>query len=164
MKLIALAFTLSLLPSLSSAAQLTYNLDLNQSKMDEITAYDICDLPKQIKMDAREDLATVVIQLTQANDPSQLKIKFIQATSGGVSGGNLVEPYIGDYRVRVALVNSTSYSEAYKGGIYNRVEVITYGSTSAPKAFTVDVDLLNYRESAELAEDSICTGYAYRLK
>ena len=162
MKSITLAFTVFLLPLFASATQLTYTLDLKQSNMDEITAYDICGLPSEFKMDAQADLATVVIQKALATSPNQVEIKFIQATSGGWTGGGLIEPYTGDYRVRVGLVNTKS--EAYRGGIYNRVEVTTFGSTAAPKAFLVDVELLNYRESAELAEDSVCTGYAYRLK
>jgi hypothetical protein len=164
MKLTLFALTLALVPAMASAAQLAYKIDLDRSKMDSITAFDICGLPQEIKLDAREDLATVVINKTQSTNPKQIKIEFIQASDGGIIGGDLREPYMGDYRDRVAIVRSTEFSEAYKGGVFNRVEVITYGSPSAPKAFTVDVELLNYRESAELAEGSVCTGYAYRLR
>ncbi len=163
MKLCSLVLA-TLLPAFASAAQLTYQIDLAQSKMDEIMAFDICGLPQEIKMDAKEDLPTVVIKRTHALNPSQLSINYIQRTSGSISGGGLVEPYVGAYRTRVALVHSLEYSEAYKGGVYYRAQVTTYGSVTAPKSFIVTSDLLNYLESAELAEGSLCTNYAYRLK
>jgi hypothetical protein len=155
-------FCAAFFPLLATATELNYQIDLEHSKMDAITAFDICGLPKEIKMDSREDLPSLVIKTVAGRGP-QAKIQFIQATSGGVSGGNLTEVYSGDYRTRVALVNLPSYAGAYRGGVYQRVEISTYGSTKAPKSFTVDTELLNYRESAELAEDSVCTGYAYRL-
>ena len=150
-----------LLPQFAAAAELTYKTDIENSKMDSITAFDICGLPEEIKMDSRADLPTLVIQ-ARATDPRQLKIQTIQASRGSIQEG-AEEPYTGEYRERVALVQLLAYAPYYKGGVFERVQVTTYGSTAAPKAFVVDVELLNYRESAELAEGSICTGYAYRL-
>ncbi|RZA02211.1 MAG: hypothetical protein EOP11_16865 [Proteobacteria bacterium] len=149
-------------PLLASASDLTYRIDLDHSKMDAITAFDICGLPKEIKLDAREDLATVVIKELSGKAAAP-KIQFIQATSGAMSGGGLTELYSGNYRTRVALVNLPATAGAYRGGVYERVELNTFGSPKAPKSFTVDKEPLNYRESAELGEDSVCTGIAYFL-
>ncbi|RYZ98438.1 MAG: hypothetical protein EOP11_20685 [Proteobacteria bacterium] len=159
---LALILCVTFFPIFASAAELTYQIDLDHSKMDAITAFDICGLPKEIKLDSRADLPTVMIQKLSLKAEAP-KIQFIQASNGGISGGDLTELYSGDYRVRVALVNLPGTAKAYRGGVFQRVEITTYGSKQAPKSFTVDVDLLNYRESAELAEDSVCTGYAYRL-
>jgi hypothetical protein len=161
MKLALLALVALATPNLATAATLTYRIDFSHSKIDEDTAFALCGLPKEISLDDREDLPTVVIRRTLAPVARQSEISYIQASSGGISGGDLREPYMGDYRVRVALLKLNSLG--YRGGVYQRVEVVTYGSKQAPKAFTVDVELLNYRESAELAEGSVCTGYAYRL-
>lgn len=150
------------LPFVASAATLTYEIDLAKSQMSEIAAFDICGLPKEITLDAREDLPTVVMNKTLVSESGKLKTQTIQATKGSVVGGGLEDPYLGDYRVRVAIAQVES--EAYRFGIFSRVEVTTYGPTHAPKAFVVNVDALNYLESAELAEGSVCTGYAYRLK
>lgn len=164
MKLTALTLAFAaLLPLAATASTLTYKLDLARSNMDEITAYDICGLPKEFRMDSRADLATEVIQKVFAGGYQKTKIQMIQATSGSLIGGDNGNPYEGDYRVRVALVNLPDTSGAYKGGVVYRVEINTFGSTAAPKGFTVDTDLLNYRESAELGEDSACTGYKYYL-
>jgi len=159
---LSLLIPLSLTANLAVAANLVYEIDLVQSKVNDDIAFNICGLPKEIKMDARHDLATVVIQTTQSMNPKDLEITTIQSTKGSVAGGGLNEPYMGDYRVRVAIVRLKDPN--YPSGIYNRVEVRTYGSTAAPKAFIVDVELLNYRESAELAENSVCSGFAYKLK
>lgn len=162
MKLIFIPLIALILPFFASAQQLTYKIDLKQSNMDESTAFDLCVLPKEIKMDAKEDLATVVINKTYSSSYKQ-KIQFIESTTGGsISGGDLKEPYMGDYRIRVALLNLAIPS--YPGGVYYRVEITTFGSKQAPKAFTVSNEALNYQGSAELAEDSACTGYAYRLQ
>lgn len=164
MKLIAALALTALAPSLASAATLTYKIDLAKSKMDQDVAHSLCGLPETIVMDAKEDLATVVIKKTQTNDPKKIEIQTIQANGGSISGGGLEAPYMGDYRTRVSITKIPGHADAYKHGIYNRVEVVTYGSPAAPAAFTVDVQVLNYRESAELAEGSICTGFAYRLQ
>lgn len=161
MKLAAFAL-LALIPSFASAATLTYKIDLAHSKMDETTAFDMCGLPKEISLDAREDLATVVIQKTQAIYDKNLKIQTIQANGGSMSGGGLVEPYTGAYRTRVALVSQTGIGYAF--GVFKRLEVTTYGSTAAPKAFEVNMEILNYRESAELGEDSMCAPFSYVLQ
>lgn len=163
MKFATFALIAALTPSLASAATLVYKIDLKQSQMDEITAFGICGLPERIVMDAKKDLPTEVIYQTQAQRRQHVKIQYIQATSGSIQGGELEEPYLGKYRERVALVNVDS-GNGYPGGVFQRIEVTTYGSTAAPKAFIVTAELLNYRGSAELAEGSICTGYAYALQ
>lgn len=163
MKFAAFALIAALVPSLASAATLTYKIDFAKSEIDAETAFEICGLPKFLSMDAKEDLATVVINRTQTTDPGAIRTQYIQATSGAISGGGLQEPYMGDYRVRVGLV-STKAPVYSSSPLVTRVEVVTYGSPKAPKAFTVHTELLNFRDSAEFAESSVCTGYAYRLQ
>jgi hypothetical protein len=125
--------------------------------MDETTAFDICAFPKEITMDAKEDLPTVVIRKTEAD---VLALNFIQSSSGSAIGGD-EEPYNGDYRTRVAIVKQ-SYG-GYPQGVYSRIEITTFGSKSAPKAFKMDYEILSHRESAEVGESSVCTGIAYKL-
>jgi hypothetical protein len=160
----ALLLLAALSPSLASAATLTYEIDLAKSKMDSETAFELCGLPKIMQMDSKEDLATFVIKKTQVVDPKKIEITTIQKNGGSMMGGGIEAPYTGDYRTRVAITKTPGFEGAYPAGIYKRIEVVTYGSPAAPAAFTVDASLLNYRESAELAEDSICSGYAYRLR
>lgn len=158
---LTLALTAALAPTFASAKELVYRIDYAQSKIDQDTAENVCDIPTEIRMDSKADLATVVLNKAYANTIRAPKIQTIQATKGGIVGGDLKEPYMGDYRTRVALVHE-HYN--YPSDVVSRVEVITYGSPAAPKAFTVDAEILNYRESAEVMEGSICTGLAYKLQ
>lgn len=165
MKILTAALFTILAPTLASATKLTYELDLAQTGMEESVATGLCGLPKIIELDAKEDLATVAIKKTQASNPADLEIDFIQASEGSQTDGELKEPYAGDYRDRVAISRLKSAKDAFHSkGYYRRVEVFTYGSKAAPKSFIIYSELINYRESAEMSEDSLCTGIAYRLK
>ena len=161
MKLPSLMLLAALLPGMASAATLNYELDRGKSNLDEDTIA-MCALPDGISMDSKEDLATVVMKKLIA---SNIEITKIQASGGSMSGGGIEAPYTGDYRVRVSITKIPPIARSiYPLGIYQRVEVTTFGSPAAPAAFTVTRELLNYRESAELGEDSICTNFSYRLK
>ncbi|MCB0411654.1 MAG: hypothetical protein KDD22_03965 [Bdellovibrionales bacterium] len=155
-----------LLSSAAGAKTLTYSLDVE--RYPEILNYienGLCGIPRIFQMDSKQDLATEVIKNSSLLD-AKLTLQTIQASKGWIRGGGLKEPYIGDYRTRVTLVTDKSPDtvEAYKFGVVQRVEIITYGRTDAPKAFEFKATLLNYRESAELAEGSICNEFSYVLK
>jgi hypothetical protein len=142
----------------AQAATLTYDIDFSKSKdLDRDTVEGMCGIPLVIQMDAKEDLATVVAKRVLGGGD----IQKIEASSGSLAGA--AEPYNGDYRTRVSIVKSDG-GGYYKLGVFKRLEVTTYGSTSAPKAFEVAVELLNHRNSAELGEDMACANLAYKLR
>ena len=166
MKLVSkLALTLAVLISNTAyAATLTYEFDFEkQPDISRETIEDLCGLPLTMTFDDKQDIPQLVTLKTQHADPKTAKIQWIEKSVGGISGGDLKEPYQGDYVRRVAIVRLPG-DGGYKEGIYNRVEVTTYGSAKAPKAFEVESDLLNYRQSAELAEASACSRLAYKRK
>jgi hypothetical protein len=152
--------TFSLLQAapLAQAATLTYDIDFaKNSSLDRDTVEGMCGIPLVIQMDAKEDLASVVAKRVLGGGD----ITKIEASSGSLAGA--AEPYNGNYRTRVSIVKSDG-GGYYKLGVFKRLEVTTYGSTSAPKAFEVAVELLNHRNSAELGEDMACANLAYKLR
>jgi hypothetical protein len=145
------------------AKDLTYAIDFSKSPDLDAEYLDyICGYPAEFTMDASKDLPTYV--MTYITDFAGIKpqLQTIERSSGAVSGGDLQEPYQGDYRIRRGI--ATIPSEYYKFGIVRAFEVTTYGSPTAPKAFSVKQTALNYLESAELAEEYACLNVSYKLK
>ncbi|MCJ8278348.1 MAG: hypothetical protein HRT44_14080 [Bdellovibrionales bacterium] len=143
------------------ALELVYLPDFSQMPEQDINSLDICGYPAEFKMDASLPIGPTFIKQLFWGDVSSERI---QANGGSVSGGNLAPAFSGDYRTKVYIVKQSFEGTGYTSGVYNRVEVNTYGSTAAPSGMTVSTELLNYRESAELAEGSDCGTIYYKLQ
>lgn len=140
-----------------SAATLEYRADFSMMSDTDATALDICGFPQVFVMSADKPLAPTFINELFVSD---FEIKNIQATEGSISGG---AGYVGDYREKVYIVNHEAGGH-YSPAVYYRVQITTYGSTAAPHGFVASSELLNHRDSAELAEGNFCGEVYYKLK
>lgn len=145
--------------SVVQANTLTYRADFTQMPEKDATSLDICGYPETFKMDAADPLAKTFIDTLLSGNVSKEEI---QATSSSLGGGSLSEAYSGAYREKVYIVKQGG-GGAYNPWIVYRVQVNTYGSTTAPSGFVVNSELLNHRYSAELAEGAFCGDVYYLL-
>ena len=161
MKKTLIALVVLMTSSWAFANTLVYNVDYSQMKNMDETSLDICGYPQQVKMDAALPIGPTFI--SQIYSYGKVTTERIQATKGSVGGGNLAPAFSGDYREKVYIVKQV-IEGAYKPGIYNRVQVNTYGSTAAPSGVIVNTELLNHRYSAELTEGAYCGDIYYKLQ
>lgn len=154
----------SVLTYQASATTLVYDADLSQTPDLDPTTFEVCMMPMTFQIDSRDDLAITFTQKALKSGAKSVQIKTIESSVGSIGGGDLKEPYLGDYRTRVEIIRTEEDARAYPEGVYKRVEIVTYGSTSAPKAFQVHTQLLNYLDSAELAEEMACPAVSYKLR
>lgn len=154
----AIITTLLFIGFSANALTLNYTADYANMSGTDSTSLDICGYPQDFSMDAKAPLAPTFIK--EAMFTSAVDIENIQASEGSISGGY---GYSGDYREKVYIVKQ-KVGNYYLPAIYYRVQVTTYGSTTAPHGFVVATELLNHRSSAELAEGAFCGDIYYKLK
>jgi hypothetical protein len=94
--------------------------------------------------------AEIVAQVTSRRISSE-KIE----TSRSTLTTDGTDAYSGEVKTGVYLVKLDGYG-SYSPFIMKRVEINTY-----PTALTVRIELLNHRDSAELAEESVCGNLSY---
>lgn len=157
-KIILLFIMVAMSPS-AFAESLTYYPDYSQMKDMNGTSLDICGFPTEFTIDSKDPIGPTFIGRMFW---SVEKTERIQTAEGSVSGGNLAVAYSGDYREKVYIVKQV-IEGVYEPGIFSRVEVTTYGSTKAPSGMIVNVELMNHRYSAELAEGAFCGNVYYKL-
>lgn len=153
MKTLAL---LALLISPSAFAQTqTFTVDFSRlpEGMDRETVEAMCDTT--FTLDSTQDLAKTLIAQKYGNTKPEL----IEKSRGSISGADK-DAFNGDYLTRVFIVKQDGLG-AYPYGIYYAVTVTQYGEDAARKGFELGTNLLNYRNSAELAEDSACDYLSY---
>ena len=174
MKTTFMVIALTLLSTVASAKTLTYQADFNVMKYNnkgiDPTALDICGYQSEFKMNASAPIGPTFIKSYLSY--GKISLDPIQATNGSVVPGakdrteaKTKEPYSGNYRNKVYVVKQVVPDDStYKPFIAYRMQINTYGSTSAPSGFTVSTELLNHRYSAELAEGDGCGDIYYKLK
>lgn len=145
--------------SLSRAATLSYQADLTATHLDQVSLADICEFPLNFSMDSKDPLAPTFLETYFGRD--LLSLENIQATAGNISGGGLAASYSGDYREKVYYAKVGS--RVYKPFIAQRAQVTTYGDVNAPSGFVVNIEILNHKYSAEIAEGSNCGDVYYKL-
>lgn len=111
----------------------------------------------EMTIDAGKNVAE---QVLRAKSLAMKSAKQIQASRGSLSYPGHLE---GDYLKRVYIVENDGYG-AYKPAIYEAVTVTQFGArgTNELKGFEVETVLLNFTESAELAEGQICSRLTYK--
>ncbi|MGE0525952.1 MAG: hypothetical protein AB7G93_16520 [Bdellovibrionales bacterium] len=109
-----------------------------------------------VTLDSSEDLARVLL----ANLYRGAEVKLIEKSTGSLGGGDLPDAYTGEYMTRTHIVKLDA-GEAYPYGVYYATTITQYGVGRTRKAFEVEQQLLNYRHSAEYAEDSVCGNLKY---
>ena len=118
-------------------------------------------VPEDIEMVRETCVQEIQIDLTRAVEPQILKQMVSKMISSEkIEGSKSIDhsgvgPYTGEVRTSVYLVKRDGYG-AYKPNIVERVEINLYSS-----ALNIQTQLLNHRNSAELAEDA-CRNLSYR--
>ncbi len=152
-----LVFVCSMLVSgLCWSEILNYNMDLSKTPDMDPTDLEICGFPSTFSMDQAAPIGPTFLKELYY---SPVTFKRIQSSAGEISD-ELNSLYTGKYRDKVYIVEQLWDHPIYAPGIYYRYEMRTYGSTSAPKGFSVSTELLNHRYSAEMVQGSNC-GYIY---
>jgi len=158
---LALAFLTLAFSSLASAKTLTYTVDYEAMTDIDKNVLDNCGYPESFRVDSAAPIGPELIKQTFSSD-AKITIENIQSTSGTLAGGDRNEAYLGEYREKVYLVKQV-IKGIYEPGIFTRVQINTYGSTSAPTGITISSELLNHRYSAELGEGADCGEIWFRL-
>lgn len=158
-KHMTIVLLVSTVASTAFSKQLTYKADFAAMTQMDSTSLDICGYPETFSLDASTAIGPAFI--SELFTWGEISTTRIQATDGALSGAPA--NYNGDYREKVYLVKQV-LEGGYEPGIYNRVEMTTYGSTAAPTGFVVSIELLNHRYSAELAEGAFCGNIYYKLQ
>lgn len=156
MKIFAL---LALLASVPAFAQTqTFEVDFSRlpEGMDRETVEAMCDT--SFTLDSTQDLAKTFIAQKYGNPKAEL----IEKSRGSISGADK-DAFNGDYLTRVFIVKQDGIG-AYPYGIYYAVTITQYGEDAARKGFELNTNLLNYRGSAELAEDFACENLSFIKK
>lgn len=102
----------------------------------------------------------VALQVAHQMVGIMTSVKQIESSKGSISGGGGLQ---GDYLTRVYIVKS-DVGSAYPMGVYQNVTVTQFGKRGSNelKGLEVEVELLNYRNSAELAEGQICNRLTFK--
>ena len=147
------------------SATLTYELagGVKGEEFDKQFFLDFCGLPETFSIDSEDSLGDAIIEKTQKTNYGTFTYERIELSFGAMSGGDLAEPFVGDYRNHVYLTKQVLPDGGYAPGIWHHVDIMVWGDTWAPKAFEVQTQLLNHKASAELAEDWFCRQYSYVL-
>jgi hypothetical protein len=134
----------------SSAQASVYRLDLNKvSDSDREVIEATCVTELRVN-DSRSFEAQIVSQILER----RLSVEKIESSKSTISTDG-VDAYSGELKTGVYLVKQDGFG-SYFPYIAKRVEINRY-----PTALTVRMELLNHRDSAELAEESVCGQLSY---
>lgn len=170
MKNTLIAIALALTSTTVFAEALVYKVDLQVTQPndpsdpnDAVTLENLerCGYPQEFKIDSQASLTREFLKVLFKD--AKYSSENIQSTKGALSGGDLAEAYSGEYREKVFIVKNEFNGTAYSPGVYYRVDLTTFGSTTKPSGFKTSSELLNYRHSAELAEGMGCGHVHYKL-
>lgn len=141
----------------ANAQAATYKVDLSVVKDSSQRALISEMCATKIEVDPTKNVAEQVIRASNSGIKSA---QLIEVSRGSLSQTGGLE---GDYLKRVYIVATDGFG-VYKPAIYKAVTVTQFGKrgTNELKGFEVSTVALNFLDSAELAEDSICERLTYK--
>lgn len=152
-------FLLAVLLGSSSVFAVEQRFVIDESKIPPSERTDVKEMcATEYRIDSSSDLATSVLREEfPVILESGIKNKILEIEKTRWSRGS------DEMLTRTYLVKQAPWG-SYPAGVYTRLAIVQTGLGAKRIGFSVSRELLNYRDSAELQEGSVCDDLSYVLK